>query len=76
MFNTFGVKALQTKLAITGFIAGAYGRVADRRETGQGAVEYVGIVLVAAAIVGALIIWGPQLANIIKAKITTAVSGL
>jgi len=76
MFNTFGAKALQTKLAITGFIAGAYGRVAERRETGQGAVEYVGIVLVAAAIVGALIIWGPSLATSLKSKLEAAINSL
>ena len=76
MFNTLGAKALATKLAITGFIAGAYGRVQESRETGQGAVEYVGIILVVAAIIAALVIFGPAIGAAIGGKITEAVSNI
>jgi len=76
MFNTLNAKAVATKLAITGFIAGAYGRVQSSRETGQGAVEYVGIILVVGAIIAALVIWGPAIGSAIGGKISEAVDSI
>lgn len=76
MFNTLSEKALVTKLAITGFIAGAYGRVQDRREAGQGAVEYVGIIILVGIIVAGLIAWGPSLISTLTGKVEEAVDSL
>jgi len=76
MFNTLNEKALATKLAITGFIAGAYGRVQANREAGQGAVEYVGIILVVGAIILVLVTFGEDIGNAIGGKITEAVENI
>ena len=69
-------RALAAQLAVTAFMTGIVDR-ADR-DRGQGSIEYVGIILVVAAIIGALIIAAAttNIDETIINKIETAVSGL
>ncbi|GEA86226.1 hypothetical protein [Cellulomonas cellasea] len=71
MIETLNRKAVLARLAVTGYVLGAFER---RDERGQGAVEYVGIILVVAAIIIALVALGPGLGAAIGAKITAAIA--
>lgn len=64
-------KVAAARLAVVGAVRGRLDRSDD---SGQGAVEYVGIILVAAAIIIVLITLGPTLGAAIGAKIQGAIN--
>ena len=70
-------RALATQLFFTGLVTGALER-AGRNDRGQGSVEYVGIILVVAALIAALIITArtTNIDETIIQMIEEAVSGL
>ena len=63
-------KVAAARLAVVGAVRGRLNRTDD---SGQGAVEYVGIILVVAAIIIALIALGPTLGAAIGTKIQAAI---
>jgi len=66
-------KVAAARLAVVGAVRGGLDRSDD---SGQGAVEYVGIILVAAAIIIVLITLGPTLGAAIGTKIQDAIDSL
>ena len=70
MIKNLNSRAIAAHTAIMGFVVGAFDRRDDR---GQGSVEYVGIILVVVAIIGALVILGPGIGDTIGGKIKDAV---
>ncbi|WP_146192355.1 hypothetical protein [Cellulomonas sp. WB94] len=63
-------KVAAARLAVVGAVRGRLHRSDD---SGQGAVEYVGIILVVAAIIIALVALGPTLGAAIGTKIQSAI---
>ncbi|MGV8977011.1 MAG: hypothetical protein ACOH17_03115 [Cellulomonas sp.] len=63
-------KVAAARLAVVGAVRGRLSRSDD---SGQGAVEYVGIILVVAAIIIALVALGPTLGAAIGTKIQSAI---
>jgi len=69
-------RAVAAQIAMTAFVTGVVDRAG--RDRGQGSIEYVGIILVVAAIIGALILAAAttNIDETIIEKIETAVSDL
>ncbi len=53
--NVITRQMVLARIAVTGYVAGAFDRL-KKDDRGQGSVEYVGIVLIVAAIVAAIIL--------------------
>jgi hypothetical protein len=70
MMENVARKVAAARLAVTDFVRGRLDRSDD---SGQGAVEYVGIILVVAAIIIALVALGPTLGSAIGTKIQEAI---
>lgn len=71
-------RAVAAQLAFTGMVLGAFDRL-ERDDRGQGSVEYVGIILVVVALVGAIILIAKSdtsVGNAIMSKISSAVSSI
>ncbi len=67
-------QAVATQVAVTCFIAGAFDRIRND-DRGQGSVEYVGIVMVVAILIVALIAAiNSGIANSLVAKIEEAIA--
>lgn len=70
-------KALATHLMLTAFVAGATERV-RRDERGQGAIEYMGVIIVVAVIlvivIGAASGWGGDIIGAIGERIQEVIS--
>jgi hypothetical protein len=72
MIDQFTCRAIAARLAVTGFIVGAFDRI-DRNDRGQGSVEYVGIILVVVGIIAAVLLKQTEIGNAIGQKILDAV---
>lgn len=68
-------RAIAARIAITGFVAGAFDRI-ERNDRGQGSVEYVGIILVVAAIIVILIAAATPIGDAIVSKLQGAVNSI
>lgn len=71
-------KALATQLMLAAFVAGATERV-RRDERGQGAIEYMGVIVVVAIIlvlvIGAATGWGGDIVSAIGERISEIAAG-
>ena len=68
-------RMVTAQIAFTGMVLGAYDRI-RRDDRGQGSVEYVGIILVVAALIVVLVAAATPIGAAIKDKIVTAVEGI
>lgn len=73
--NRVAEKAVAAQVLVVGFVAGAFDGL-RRDERGQGSVEYLGVILVVAAIVLVLIGLAAGWGEAIGAKITEAIDSL
>lgn len=73
--NRLAQQAVATQIAVTGFVLGAFDRMrSDQR--GQGSVEYIGIIVVVVAIIGAIVGFATPIGTAIKDKLVAAVNSL
>jgi Flp pilus assembly pilin Flp len=75
MIDQLTYRAVAAKVALTGLVVGAFGRL-DRDDRGQGSVEYIGIILVVVAIIGVLVTKGSEIGTAISTRLTAAVNSI
>ncbi len=68
-------RAVAAQLAVAGVVTGMFDRV-RRNDTGQGSVEYVGIIIVVGLIIAAVITFATPIGTAIGDKITEAVNNI
>lgn len=69
----FTNRFVAAQVATTMYIAGAFDRL-KRDDRGQGSAEYIGIILVIAAVIGVVVLAKSDIGNAIKDQIVSAIN--